>query len=71
MQETVINVNGMMCPNCEKHVKKALEGLDGIIDATPDHTKGTVVIRHESPLDVEAMRSAVMDAGYEYASDQV
>ena len=28
IMETVIMVNGMMCPHCEAHVKKALEAID-------------------------------------------
>ena len=66
MQETVVLVNGMMCPNCERHVKKALEGVSGIMEATSDHTSGRVVVKHDTPLDEEAMRAAVTDAGYEY-----
>ncbi len=66
MKETTILVNGMMCPNCEKHVKKALEGLGGIIEATCDHTKDMVVVKHDGPLDEEAMKAAVADAGYEF-----
>ena len=67
MQETVVLVNGMMCGNCEKHVKKALEGVDGIIEATSDHTTGRVVVKHDAPLDEESLRAAVTEAGYEYA----
>ena len=66
MQETVVLVNGMMCSNCEKHVKKALEGIDGIVEATSDHTTGKVLVKHDAPLNEEAMKAAVTDAGYEY-----
>ncbi len=66
MNETTVSVNGMMCPNCEKHVKKALEGIEGIKEATADHNAGTVVIKHDKPLDEEAVKAAVADAGYEY-----
>ena len=66
MQETVVLVNGMMCPNCERHVKKALEGVNGITEAASDHTTGKVVVKHDAPLDEEAMKAAVTDAGYEY-----
>lgn len=67
MQETVVLVNGMMCSNCERHVKKALEGIDGILEATSDHTTGKVVVKHEAPLDEEAIKAAVTEEGYEYA----
>lgn len=60
-------VNGMMCGNCEKHVKKALEGIDGIVEAISDHNTGKVVVKHSMPLDEGAVKTAVTDAGYEYA----
>ena len=67
MQETVILVNGMMCNHCEMHVRKALESIDGIVEAASDHTTGKVRIKHDAPLNEDAMKSAVTDAGYEYA----
>ena len=67
MKETVLLVNGMMCSHCENHVKKALEGIDGIVEAVSDHTTGKVLVKHDSPLDEELIRAAVIDAGYEYA----
>ena len=66
-EETIITVNGMSCGNCEKHVKKALEALDGVTEATADHETCKVVIKHTSPLDEDAVKAAVTEAGYEYA----
>ncbi|MBQ6239609.1 MAG: heavy metal translocating P-type ATPase [Firmicutes bacterium] len=66
MQETVIIVKGMMCNNCERHVKKALEAIDGIVEATSDYTTGKVVVKHDAPLNEEAMKAAVTEEGYEY-----
>ena len=55
-----------MCAHCEKRVKQALEGVDGVLEAIPDHTAGKVTVRHDVPLDGEAIRAAVSEAGYEY-----
>ena len=66
MKQTTILVNGMMCPNCERHVKEALEGIQGIAEAKSDHNTGKVVVRHDAPLDEEAIKAAIDDAGYEY-----
>ena len=65
--ERTLKIEGMMCPHCEARVKKALEGVSGIIEATSDHTTGKVVVKHDAPLDEEALRAAVTDAGYEFA----
>ena len=32
-----IKIEGMMCPHCEAHVKKALEALDGVENVVPSH----------------------------------
>ncbi len=66
MKET-INVNGMMCMHCEMHVKKALEALDGVEAAAPDHTAGKVELTLSAAVDEGALKKAVEDAGYEFA----
>ena len=66
MKET-INVNGMMCMHCEMHVKKALEALDGVEAAAPDHTVGKVELTLSAAVDEGALKKAVEDAGYEFA----
>ena len=65
--ETTVLVEGMMCTNCEKHVKEALEKLDGILEAVPDHTTGRVRIRHSAPLDEGALKAAVEAEDYAWA----
>ena len=65
--ETVFRVGGMMCANCERHVREALEGIPGVTEASADHTTGRVTVRHTAPLDEDAVRAAVTDEGYEYA----
>ncbi len=69
-QETIIRVEGMMCENCERHVKKALEGIKGILEAVPDYTTGRVTVRHGTPLDEQAVKEALADADYEYAGTE-
>lgn len=66
VHETVLLVDGMMCNNCEKHVRKALEGIEGIVEAVPDYTTGKVIVKHRAPLDVEAVKAAVTDEGYDF-----
>ena len=66
LQETVILVDGMMCNNCERHVKNALESLAGITEASPDYTTGKVTVKHNAPLDEEAIRAALTEEDYEY-----
>ena len=61
-----IKVNGMMCAHCEAHVKKALESIEGIKEALASHENNLVTLTCEGPVDEEAIKAAVEDAGYEY-----
>lgn len=59
-------VEGMMCENCENHVKKALESLPFIKEAKANHTTGRVSITYSSQPDEAAMKEALAKADYEY-----
>ncbi len=69
-RELVLCVDGMMCGHCEAAVKKALEKLDFIEEATADYQKGTVRVSLNGDLDEEAVRRAVADEDYEYLGIQ-
>lgn len=62
--EKIIKVEGMMCPHCEMHVKKALETLDGVTQATANHTNGTVTVVLSADVADDILKKAVEDAGY-------
>ena len=62
-----ISVKGMMCGHCEKHVKDALEAIEGITSATASHEKAEVAIETSKEVDESAIKAAVEKAGYEYA----
>ncbi len=65
--ETVaFRVEGMMCPHCEATVKKALESLDFIAEASADHTSGTVTIVLSDTFDPDAAKKAVEEKGYQF-----
>lgn len=59
-----IKIEGMMCPHCEAHVKKALEALDGVESAIPSHTEKQAVVTLTSPVSDETLKSTVESQGY-------
>ncbi len=59
-----IHIEGMMCPRCEAHVKKALEALEGVESATPSHTDKKAVVILTAPVSNEALKAAVEADGY-------
>lgn len=58
-----LEVEGMTCQHCVANVKKSLEAVDGVEEATPDLESGKVIINGEH-LDNELLRQSVIDAGY-------
>ena len=63
--EKTLHVEGMMCQHCVAHVKKALEGVAGVMsaDVDLDGKKATVQLA-EDVADAQLV-DAVVDAGYE------
>ena len=63
VMETVINVNGMMCPHCKAMVEKVCKAVPGTVDVVVDlHAKNVTVT---GDADVAALKKAIVDAGYE------
>lgn len=63
LMETVINVNGMMCPHCKARVEAVCKAAEGVVDAVVDLQKKNVTITGKT--DVDALKKAIVDAGYE------
>jgi copper chaperone len=64
--ETSLEVQGMSCPSCIRHVKDALGELDGVESVEVRLREGRVLVEHDpenSP--VERLTDALRDAGYE------
>lgn len=60
----VLTVDGMMCAHCQMHVKKALEGVDGVTEAVVDlETKKATVTLSKDVAD-QVLMDAVTEAGY-------
>lgn len=60
-----LNVTGMMCQNCVKHVTKALEGIDGVSDVKVDLEAGTATCEVADGVTDESLVAAIDEAGYE------
>ncbi len=57
-------IEGMMCPHCEAHVKKALEALDGVAEAVASHKDGTAVVTLTAEVSDALLKKTVEDQGY-------
>lgn len=66
MSETVIKIEGMSCQHCVMRVRKALDGLAGIMESNV--TIGSATVKYdESRIQKEDITSAIEKAGYKVA----
>ncbi|MEV5237828.1 heavy-metal-associated domain-containing protein [Streptomyces cinnamoneus] len=64
---TVYTVTGMTCGHCEGAVAQELSALAGVTSVAAVAATGLVTVVSAGPLDDEAVRAAVDEAGYELA----
>lgn len=62
-----MKIEGMMCQHCQAHVSKALNDLEGVKAEVSLEDQAAYVTADQS-ADKEALRKAVVDAGYEVVS---
>lgn len=61
--ETVIKVNGMMCPHCKARVETVCKAVEGTVDAVVDLQEKQVTVVGDASIDL--LKKAITDAGYE------
>lgn len=64
MNQLVLNVDGMMCMHCVKHVEDASKKVVGVINAHASLDGKTVTIDYEGNIDKEQIIKNITDAGY-------
>jgi copper chaperone CopZ len=62
---TVYKVSGMSCGHCEGSVSAEISGLPGVSSVKAVASTGDVTVTSAAPLDEEAVRAAVDEAGFE------
>ncbi len=66
--EKTMKIEGMMCGHCEARVKKCLEALDGVTEATVSHEAGTAVVKLSGEVSNETLTKAVEEQDYKVVS---
>ncbi|MEU0396932.1 heavy-metal-associated domain-containing protein [Streptomyces sp. NPDC006208] len=62
---TVYKVSGMTCGHCEGAVSQEISALDGVTSVKVVAATGEVTVNSATPLDDDAVRAAIDEAGYE------
>lgn len=62
--EKVLKAEGIMCMHCEARVKKCLEAIDGVTEASANHETGIVTVKLAKDVPTETLKSAIEAEGY-------
>ncbi len=62
--QITMKIEGMMCPHCEAHVKKALEGVAEVREAVVNHKDGTAIVTLDADAAPVTLKKAVEEQGY-------
>ncbi|MEW2401067.1 heavy-metal-associated domain-containing protein [Streptomyces sp. NPDC046862] len=62
---TVYKVSGMTCGHCEGAVSSEISEIGGVTSVQAVASSGEVTVVSTAPLDEDAVRAAVDEAGYE------
>ena len=68
--EKVLNIEGMVCMNCVKHVDKALREIQGIKDVKVSLEDKTAQVQLGEDVPDDVLKAAIEDAGYQVVSIQ-
>jgi Cu+-exporting ATPase len=63
--KTTLNIEGMMCQHCQKHVHDALSKMDGVTDVTVDLENKKAEVTMTKDIDAKDFAKVIADAGYE------
>ena len=67
-EESTLDVRGMTCNNCVRHVSHALRGLSGVSEVQVDLAAGKARVQHDPSVSIGELVAAVEGAGYEAAA---
>jgi copper ion binding protein len=62
---STFQVAGMTCGHCVSSVRAEVSSIDGVTAVDVDLASGWLTVISDTPVDPDAVRSAVEEAGYE------
>jgi sulfite exporter TauE/SafE/copper chaperone CopZ len=69
--EQKIYVSGMTCSACEKHVSKALLSVGGVQKVQVKRSQGTAFVTTKNPLSKKAVKTVLVEAGYDLSNGPI
>lgn len=62
---STFHVAGMSCGHCVSSVRDEVSAIDGVTAVDVDLDTGELTVTSDTPVDADAVRAAVDEAGYE------
>ena len=69
--EKVLNIEGMVCMNCVKHVDKALREIQGIREVSVSLENKSAQVQLNQDVPDEVLKAAIEDAGYQVVEKKI
>ena len=63
-----LDIEGMMCANCQAHVQKALEGVAGVQQVVVSLEENKATVTADAGVEDKALIDAVTESGYKVVS---
>lgn len=64
-QDTILEVQGMSCPSCVRHISSALTEIEGVGKVDVSLREGVVIVKHDATqAPVTQLIETLEDAGY-------
>lgn len=67
IQTTTLQITGMTCGSCSRHVDNALRRVPGVSAVRVDQRDHTAQVTHAAETTVAALIAAAVEAGYDAA----
>lgn len=65
MVKIILQIKGMSCGMCESHINDTIRKCFTVKKVSSSHKKGITEILVEKPLDVDKLKKAIGETGYE------
>ncbi len=62
--ETILKIEGMMCPHCENRVKDVLQAIEGVTEVSASHQKNEAIVKRDKEIPFETLKETVEAQGY-------
>ncbi|MDR2491571.1 MAG: cation transporter [Spirochaetaceae bacterium] len=63
--KTTLNIEGMSCEHCVKHLKETLKEVAGVKRADVSLKAKNAVVDHADSVTLDTLKAAVVEAGFE------